>query len=237
MSNASVHIPSSQAEERRGIGSRFGWSGMVETPDGIASLSLGSVGVPTALTNVEGADPWEDRSAGGRERSFDGQLLLANYDEFSLSVNQSTGAFGISALVEGLADSAFVTNQVGGDDDTTLSSDGHAVQTPDNTQLLSGQQTPFSNVIVDGEISYHTPVGNGGAFVDEGAIAVSDNDLRNHLASCGGDRTLADREVFKLQQVALEPLVTMDGFRNEGAGLIEPMFFVKGAAGLGKNER
>jgi hypothetical protein len=58
---------------------------MVEAPNGITGLSLGSVGVPTALTNVERADPWEDRSAGGRERSVNGQLLLANYDEFSLS--------------------------------------------------------------------------------------------------------------------------------------------------------
>ena len=93
MSNASVHIPSSRAEERRGIGSRLGRSGMVEAPDGIASLPLGSFGIPTALTEVNNGGSQEDGPAGGSERRVNDQRFFTDPSpSFVVSVWQNQAA-------------------------------------------------------------------------------------------------------------------------------------------------
>jgi hypothetical protein len=228
--------PTDESKRRKAL--RLGWSGMVEAPNGIAGFILGSFGIPTALTEVNNGGSQEDGPAGGRERSVNGQLLLANFDEFSLSVNQSTVGIGISSLVEGFSDSASViADQVGGYDDAPFSPDSHTVQSQHDTLLLSGQHAGFSGAIVNKGVTNDAPISNSGTLVDKRAIAVSSNDISGHLAAGSSDGTVTDLDVFKLKQVALEPFVGLDALGSEGSRLIVPLFVVEEAAGLGKNER
>ena len=213
---------------------------MIEAPNGIAGVPLGNVGVSTALADVVEAEGLQiDGSAGGGESGLNKQRFFANPSPFVAfgGNNQSTSGIGIRSLVEGLSDSSSViANQIGWNGDAPLSSDSHAVQAQHNAVLLSRQEARFTGAIVNEGIAYDTPIGNGGTVIDERAIAVSNRDLCTNSSSGSSDGTVADLDIFKLQQVALEPLVGLDALSSEGSRLRAELFVVQEAAGLSKED-
>ena len=213
---------------------------MVEAPNGIAGVPLGNFGVSTALADVVEAEGLQiDGSAGSGESGLYDQRFFANASTSFVFVgkNQSTSDIGVCPLVEGLSDStSIVANQVGWDNDTPFSPDTHAIQSQHDALLLGGQEAGLSGAIVNESVAYETPIGNGGALVDECAIAVSNRDLCTNSSSGSSDGTVADLDIFKLQQVALEPLVGLDALSSEGSRLRAELFVVQEAAGLSKED-
>lgn len=141
---------------------RLGW--MVGTPDGIAGLAAGHIGVAAGFPAQESWDAGEAGNAGGREGSFDNQGLFADFIEagfLPISLHESTGNSGVGSLGSGFTHGTFVADQVGSDGHPSLPASGHTIESQDDSILLQGQHTVVE-VIVDEHGTFKPNIGECG---------------------------------------------------------------------------
>jgi len=86
-----------------------------------------------------------------------------------------------------------------------------------------------------------TLIGNGGAAIKVGGTGIASFNVRRDLASPGSEGTIADREIFKLEEFPLRPFETLSQLGGEFDGFVEahPFFNLVRTASLGqgKNQR
>jgi len=150
---------------------RLGWMHLVGTPDGIAGLTTGRVGVTAGFPGEDSWDAGNPGNAGGRERGFDDQGLFADFvwsvlAQKSFASNEIAGLSGVGAIGSGFAYGALVADQVGRDSHPSLAAHRHAVQSQDDSVLLQGQYAALVYAVVNEHATFQTNIGEGGAAVD-----------------------------------------------------------------------
>jgi hypothetical protein len=127
-------------------------------------------------------------------------------------------------------------DQIGSDGYTSLSADGHAVQSQVDSLLLQGQHATLKYAIVDEHGIFETSVGDGGAAVDEGAIGVTDLNISGDLTTPSGEGAIADLEILQLKEFSLP---SRDALSHFGDGfdrvIIDTGLFLDRPASAGQN--
>lgn len=209
-------------------------------PDWNGWITLRSVGIPTTefsavqINNIE-----KDGNAGSSEGGFDNQSLLADVDRslnLSIIPHESTRNFGVGSLGSRLSYGAFIADQIGGNSNTSLSADGHAVQSQNDSGLLQGQDAALGHIVVNEHAASHPEIGDGGATVDLNAIGITDVDIGVDFSSKDSQRAIANPGVFDLKELPLETLPPLPLFGRETNGFIERASFVDAAPSLSQGE-
>ena len=213
----------------------MGWLGIVEAPDGIAGVSLGSFGILTANLVIM-STATEDRNAGSSEGSLDDQRLFANSDVSSIlttSLNQVADSIGI-----GILGTVPFADQLGVDGDSSFPSDSHAIQSGKDASLLPGEGSTVGNIIVDHDAADQSKIDKSRSVIDGLSVLVSDVDVSRDLASPGGNGTSTDLQLLDLDKLALQSFPAFSGFRGEASGSIEANLLIAfgGASDLAQSE-
>ena len=192
--------------------------GSVQLPDGIAGLSLGTVG--TTATDFLGA------AAGGNGRDHH-NLGNAGFGEGGLNderslmdteavLGQPTRSFGIDCARLG-------TNQKGIlDGNPSVSSDFHSINTSGYTDLSLCQHFSFFSLassIMDKSVADESNVIEKGAFINQGAVKISDFDGCFESSAPGSERTIPHFEINNVQGLTLVPFPEISPLRGELNGL------------------
>ena len=191
---------------------QLGWIGLIGAPDRITGFAAGNLGVTTS-----DFDPAKDSgiadeagNAGGPQRGLDDQGFFAYFKNSFLSHDQIAAHSGVNWIVRGFAYAAGLeANQIGGDDHTSLSPDGHPVQSHDDSGLLQRQHATLMHIIVDPTATFQANIGDCGATIDHGAIGVPNFNISSDFASPGGNGLVADRKILQLEELSLQPLETL----------------------------
>jgi hypothetical protein len=194
---------------------RVGWLSVVKTPDGIAGISLGNLGI-SAANLVIMSTTTENRNTGSSEGNFDDQRLFTDADDVSIPSNEQAGFVGT-----GFLNAILLTDQPGGDSDPSLTSDGHAVYPGEKTSFVQGEGSSLVDVIVNHDTTDQSEIGKSGSVVDGSTIPVSDVDLSRDLAAPGGDGTSTDLQLLDLDELPFQPFPSFSGFGREASGPIE----------------
>jgi hypothetical protein len=219
-----------------------GWTGLIDTPDWITGVTLGSSGVSTTkLPMVKVHNVENDRNTGGGEGGLNDQGFFAGLSDssvFQVGSYESTGCAGGGSLRNRLSDGASVADQVGSDGNTSLPTNSHSVQSQDDSLLLQRKNVVLINVVVNEDIALHPEITDSGALIDGLAVPISitDFDLRRDFASQGSDGAITELEVLKLEELSLQSFETISRLGRLGEGFIEPRFFTGVAPGLGQDE-
>ena len=219
--------------------SRAGWLGIVEMPNGSTGVTLVGFGIATPeLATVDHGDIKEGGNAGFGEGGVDNQRFFTDsHPSTSLAVApyETTSSLGVSTLGS-VFYKAHETGQARGDGNTPLSADGHPIQSQDDSVLFQSQSTAPMQIIVDEDVALHTPKEENGFLVDEGAIDVTNLDIRRDFAPPGSDRTVSNLEAFNLQEVPFEPLPHLPSLSRERVRLIHGSTIFGGVPSLSAGE-
>jgi hypothetical protein len=173
------------------------WVNLVEAPNGVATGNLGALLVSTNnLAGISEQIQNEHHQSGGNaglgEGSFDNDSVLSDVSGFPKIAwaNEVTPVGCIPS-----ADELFTNS------DTSLATDGHAVEAQSDTLLGAGQ----GNIVIDAGVRHvnETSIVEGVAFVDESAISVADFDVRFYATLPSGEGTGADLQVLDLEKISL----------------------------------
>jgi hypothetical protein len=216
---------------------RAGWRSLVEVPDGRIGVALGNFGIPTPeLVIVNQGDVKEDGNTGSRERGLDNQGVLADSNNVFISLNENTFSVGITSLGSGISNGTSVAGQIGGDDNASFPTDGHPVQSQDDSELLPGEEAAQTNVIVNHDVAIHPDIRISGALVDGSAVGVSSFDISSDLTSPSGDRAIANLDVLKLEEFTLNPFPFNAPLRRERERFEQRPSLIDSAAKLSQSE-
>ncbi|MDH5640039.1 MAG: hypothetical protein OEY28_02010 [Nitrospira sp.] len=219
-----------------------GWTNLINTPNWGGGVSLRTMGVPTAeLPTVNEGDIEQNRDAGSGECSLNDQSLfadLSNSSVFQITAYERAERVGIGPLGNGLSDGAFIANQVGGNSDTPLSTNSHAIQSQDDSLLLQGEDVTLINIVMNENISLHSEIADGVAAIDGFPIAssITNINLGGDFSAQGSDGAIADLNILDLKELPLCPLENLSPFGGEFGGFVEPRLFSGVATGLGHRE-
>jgi len=86
----------------------MGWLGVVEAPDGVTGVPLGTFGISTSNLVIMSTTT-KDRNAGSSEGNLDDQRLFTDADDVSIPYNEQAGTPRVSNLF-----TIFLTDQLGG---------------------------------------------------------------------------------------------------------------------------
>jgi hypothetical protein len=89
----------------------------------------------------------------------------------------------------------------------------------------------FSQAIVNGDASVHSPVNENGALVgDRAAIHISNDDISRDFPSPGSNGTSTNLEVLKFENLSLQPLKLLPGLVVETQRSESSLFLLGGGA-------
>jgi len=188
--------------------SRLNWLGGIEAPNGIAGITAGQLGVPAQVLFPGWTSSTVERGTGLSESGLDVQGYFANRhaaDTILVTAHKATGRTGI-----GLIQTIPGADQLGRNGEEPLTSDRHAVEPQEDSQLIQVEDPNFSQAVMNENAAVHAPISQHGALVDNSAVTdIANDDIGGDLPSKGRNGTSANLEVLNLEEVSLlrlEPL-------------------------------
>ena len=156
-------------------------------PNGSAGNTFGLLGITaTDLsldkgtgTSLEYSETYRDTR--GSEGGFNDQLSFTNTDMI---------------LAPGSVDQQSTTDELGLNGNAPLAANRHAIDSQSDTGLAEGARAGFLGSGVNENIPMKTNIGKHGSTIGDSGIGVADFDVSSDLPAPGGERAIAELDVF-----------------------------------------
>jgi len=180
-------------------------------PEGSVGVALGQVGITAtdfSLDKVSGTRTRDSEKNGdtrSREGSFNDQLLFPNTN-FLMALNSQ--------------EQQPTSDELRLNGNTSLASDCHAIDSQPDTGLAEGESASVLGSVVNENISIKTNVDKHGSTIGDSSIGVADFDVSADLPTPGGERAIAELDVFNAKKLSLMLLQPLPGLIGQQNGLV-----------------
>jgi hypothetical protein len=170
-------------------------------------------------TSLEYSETYRDTR--GSEGGFNDQL-------FSTNTN--------TVIILASMDQQPASDEIGLNGNTSLAANRHAIDSQPNTGLAEGESASVLGSIVNENRTSEAAVDEHRSAIGDRAIGVADFDVSSDLPAPGGERAIAELDVFNAKKLSLISLQLLPGLIGQQNGLVGVPSLFDAASELGKGE-